>query len=142
MAGALAVIKYGGSTSLNIDNIEIDFSQKFTFWYWGSRDYIAAYPGGREVKFKFDARFDTSAIYDDFVSNNQSSLEFNVQGVNLGGTVYQMCDVLLPVTNYDTMEHDTSKANVQIKAAGTALPSSGNPLIQVTTINTVTTYSV
>ncbi len=142
MAGALAVIKYGGSTSLNIDNIEIDFSQKFTFWYSGSRDYIAAYPGGREVKFKFDARFDTSAIYDDFVSNNQSSLEFNVQGVNLGGTVYQMCDVLLPVTNYDTMEHDTSKANVQIKAAGTALPSSGNPLIQVTTINTVTTYSV
>ena len=96
MASTLAVIKYNGTASVNIDNIEIDYSQKYTYWYSGSRDYIAAYPGGREVKFKFDARFDTSAIYDDFVAGTQRSLEFMVTGANLGGTVVQTLDIRLP----------------------------------------------
>ena len=142
MAGALATVKYGGATSNNIDNIEIDYEQKYTLWYSGNRDYITAYPEGRAVKFKFDARFDSPAIYDDFVANNLSSLEFNIQGINLGGTVYQMCDVQLPVTSYDSMDHETSKANVQIKVAGTAMPSAGANLINVTVINTVASYTV
>jgi hypothetical protein len=140
MSGALAVIKVNGSASVDIDDIEIDFSQKFTFWYSGSRDYIAAYPGGRDVKFKFTARFDTSTIYDRFVSETLDSLEFSVQGINLGGTVYQMVDVLIPVTHYDTGEHDTSKENVTVKMTGTAIPS-GSELIQVTTVNTVASYA-
>ena len=141
MAGALAVIKYNGTASVNIDNIEIDYSQKYTYWYSGSRDYIAAYPGGREVKFKFDARFDTSAIYDDFVAGTQRSLEFMVTGANLGGTVVQTLDVQLPTINFDTGEHETSKDNILVKMAGTALPTTGT-LIQVTTINTVASYSI
>jgi hypothetical protein len=139
-SGALATIKVNGSTSVDIDDIEIDFSQKFTFWYSGSRDYIAAYPGGRDVKFKFTARFDTATIYDRYVSETLDSLEFSVQGLNLGGTVYQMVDVLLPVTHYDSGEHDTSKENVTVKMAGTAIPS-GAELIQVTTVNTVASYA-
>jgi hypothetical protein len=140
-SGALATIKVNSATSVDIDDIEIDFSQKFTFWYSGSRDYIAAYPGEREVKFKFTARFDTSTIYDRYVAETLDNLEFSVQGINLGGTVYQSLDVLLPVTHYDTGEHDTSKENVTVKMAGTAIPS-GAELISVTTINTVTSYTV
>jgi hypothetical protein len=146
MSGAKAVIKVGGATSVDIDDIEIDFSQKFTFWYsglnavTGNADYIAAYPGGRDVKFKFTARFDTSTIYDKFVSETLDSLEFSIQGPLIAASTYQSVDVVLPVTHYDTGEHDTSKENVTVKMAGTAIPS-GAELISVTTVNTIASYA-
>jgi hypothetical protein len=141
MAGSVAVIKWGGLASLDIDNIEVDFEQKFTFWYSGKQDYIAAYPAGRTCKVKFDARFDTDTIYNDFVSGTQEALEFIVTGINLGGAVVQKLDLLLPTVNLDSGEHDTTKGNVQVKMAGTAMPTTGT-LIQATVVNTVTAYTL
>jgi hypothetical protein len=141
MSGNAAVIKVNNANSLDVDDIEIDFEQKYTFWYSGSQDYIAAYPGGRSVKFKFTARFDSDVIYNRFVSETLDSLEFIVNGVNLGTVgqpTYQSVDVTLPVIHYDTGEHDTSKDNITVKMAGVAIPS-GAELIQVKTINTKTT---
>lgn len=146
-AGYAAGITLGGSSTTDIDEIQIEFDQKLTMWYpaGGTQDFVTVYFGERSVKVDFTARFDTAALYNHFLNRTDDSLVVDVKGAQIGsfsGTnYYQELNISVPVISYDTIDHDLGKDNVLIKAKATAIAGTSN-LISAFVQNTVSSYAL
>lgn len=88
------------------------------------------------------ATFTSTAVTDGLVlTMNTTSL---TGATNPGATdtgYYNELNIQLPQLSWDTMEHDTSKDNVMIKAKGTAIVPAGASLITGFVQNNVTTFT-
>ncbi|GHO55526.1 phage tail tube protein [Ktedonobacter robiniae] len=153
-AGYAPQITLGGVSTLDIDDVMIEFDQKCTLWYpaGGSADFAAVYFGERTVKVDFTARFDTDALYNHFFNGSRTddSFTIDVKGPSLGvdgaNTYYQELNISVPIISYDSMDHDLSKDNVLIKAKATAISTAnqtgGSPMISAFVQNLVASYTV
>ena len=148
-AGYAPTITLTGGASTDIDELTINFEQKITYWSPAnaSADWITAYYGARKVSFDFTARFDSDTVYQTYFRTPQAydTLTFDVLGAVIASTYHNELNIVIPVTNYSSMDHDLGKDNVLIKAKGKGLASgsgAGNNLIQAFTMSTVTSYSV
>jgi hypothetical protein len=140
-AGYAPQITLNGGISTDIDDIEIDFEQKMKLYYpaSGVPDFITIYPGEREVKFKYTARFDNDNLYKLYLNGQMDSLSFDVQGRSIGTSSHEELNITLETISYDSMEHDLGKENVLIKASGKALGGSSN-LIAAYVQNLLSSY--
>ena len=148
-AGYMPKITLGGTQTLDIDEMTIEFDQKATMWYpaGGTPDFATVYWGERNVKVDFTARFDVDTLYNHFFNGTRTddSLVMDVQGaaigVDAGTTYYNELNISVPVISYDSMEHDLSKDNVLIKAKATAI-STPSGLISAYVQNLITSYAL
>jgi hypothetical protein len=143
-AGYAPTIKFVDNVvSTDVIDLQIEFSQKVTLWYPanGAADFVTAYFGERDIKVTFTARFDNTTIYDRFRSGTNDALTFDVQGPTISNTYKQELNIVLPTISYDSVEHDTSKENVLIKAKATAIVPQGSALITGFVQNTVASYT-
>lgn len=142
MAGFAPIITLGGSTTTDIDEFQIEMSQKCTLWYPcnGVPDFSAVYFGERSMKIDFSARFDNDTVYQRYKQGQNDSFSFSIAGDLIGGTLYQQLTMTFPTVGYDSMEHDLGKDNVMIKAKGTILPTNGSLTSLCTVQNTIASY--
>jgi hypothetical protein len=143
-AGYAPTIKFVDNVvSTDVTDLQIDYSQKITLWYPanGTQDFVTVYYGERDLKCEFTARFDNTTIYDRWRNNTNDSLTLDFQGPVISNTYHQELSINLPTISYDTVEHDTGKDNVMIKAKATALVPPGSSLITGFVQNTVASYT-
>jgi len=142
-AGYAPTITNSLGVSSDIIDMTIEFVQKITLWYPanGSQDYVTAYFGEREVMVDFTARFDNPNVYNLWRNNTNDSLLVDFLGNTIASTYKQELNISIPVVTYDTIEHDTGKDNVMIKAKGKGLSNPAG-LINVFVQNTVPNYNV
>jgi hypothetical protein len=142
-AGYAPTISLSSGASTDIEDLEIDFTQKITLFNpaSGSPDWVTAYYGEREMSFKYTARFDNDTLYQKFLTNQTDSLHFNVKGGVASTTFNYEFDLNMPNIVYDSMEHDLGKDNVLIKAAGKAIVAGGSSLASAYLINLIASYN-
>jgi hypothetical protein len=143
-AGYSPTIKFSdGVVSNDVIDLQIDFAQKVALWYPanGSQDFITVYYGGRSMKVDFTARFDNTTIYDRWRNNTTDSLLLDFKGPVISNTYNQELNISLANISYDSVEHDTGKENVLIKAKATVLVPPGSSLITGFVQNTVPSYT-
>jgi hypothetical protein len=142
--GYAPTITLNGVQSTDIDDLQIDFTQKITEWYpaAGSPDWITAYFGGRDVKLDFTARFDQNTQWENFRNGAVVPVIVDVKGDLISGTFYDEFSITLPYFHIDSAELDTSKDNVLVKVKGTAFNGGTNGLIETCFLqNTYTGYT-
>ncbi len=146
-AGYSPTITLAGTATTDIDEMDIEFSQKVTLWYpaSGTPDFTTVYYGERDVKVSFTARFDSDSLYNHFLARTDDSLVLDFKGAQIGahaGTNYfEELNLSVPIISYDSMEHDLGKDNVLIKAKATAISGSSG-LISAYVQNLVTSYAL
>jgi hypothetical protein len=140
-AGYAPIITLSGSATSDIDEFQVEMSQKLKLWYPcnGVQDFTAIYFGERSMKVDFTARFDNDTVYQRFRTGANDSFSFAVAGDNIASTYNNQLTMTMATITYDSMEHDLGKENVLIKAKATVLPTSG-ALATCTVQNTVSAY--
>ena len=140
-AGYAPVITLGGLATTDIDEFQVEMSQKLKLWYPinGSQDFTTVYFGERAMKVDFTARFDNDTVYQRFRTGTNDSFSFVVAGDTIASTYNNQLTMTMATIAYDFMEHDLGKENVLIKAKATVLPTSG-VLATCTVRNTVSAY--
>lgn len=143
-AGYVPTISLTGGASMDIDELEIEFSQKITLWdpADGTPDWASAYFGERDIKFKYTARFDNDTNYLNFLNGTNDTLTLDVMGPIISTTFHSELNVVLPTISYDSMEHDLGKDNVLIKAAGKAIVGSNAAPMTLFVQNLIASYTV
>lgn len=144
MAGYAPTIKFVDNVVSNdVQEMTIEYDQKLTLWYPanGSPDFVTVYFGERSIKVSMTARFDDDTLYNRWRNNTMDALTFDIQGTNISNSYNHELNIVLPNLSWDTMEHDTGKDNVLIKAKGTAVVPSGASLLTGYVQNTVASYT-
>lgn len=148
-AGYAPLVTLGGSSSNDVIDMDIEFDQKVTLWYPanGTQDFIAVYFGERKATVSFTARFDNTpslgvATYNKWRNNTMDSLTLDILGPTISNTYKQELNMAFPNISYDSVEHDTGKDNVLIKAKATAIAVPGASLMTAYVQNTVTSYTL
>lgn len=148
-AGYAPTILLGGSSSSDVIDLDIEYDQKVTLWYPanGTQDFVQAYFGERKCTISFTARFDNApslgvATYNKWRNNTMDSLTMDIQGPIISHTYAQELNMVFPNISYDTIEHDTSKDNVLIKAKATVIAVPGSSLFSAFVQNTIASYTV
>ncbi len=87
-AGYAPTITLGGTQTLDIDELSIEFDQKLMLWYpaGGSADFAQIYWGERNVKVDFTARFDVDSLFNHFFNGSRTDdqLVLDVKGPVIG----------------------------------------------------------
>ena len=139
--GYAPTITLASGSTTDINEFDVEMTQKLTLWYpiSGSQDFATIYFGERAMKVGFTARFDNDTLYQKFKTNTADSFQFVVQGDNIASTYYNQLTMAMGTIEYDSMEHDLGKDNVLIKAKATVIPTSG-VLSSCIVRNTVASY--
>lgn len=147
-AGYMPILKFNGTQSFDVSDMEIDFTRKIDLFYpsAGVPDFSRIDYGERECKIKFTARFDTDIMYGRYTGHNDDALTVDMTGALIGtdaGTNYfQELNFNFPIIRYDDMEHDLGKTSVLIKASATVIPGlTANSLFSAYMQNIITSYT-
>lgn len=151
-AGYMPTITLGGASSSDVIDFDFEFDQKVTLWYPanGTQDFITVYFGERKATVSFTARFDVAgtgslgiATYNKWRTNTMDSLVVDVLGPIISHAYAQELNLNFPNISYDSIEHDTSKDNVLIKAKATLIAVPGASLMTAYVQNTISnSYTV
>ena len=154
-SGYAPLITLNAGQSSDIDEVTITLEQAVQLFFSsaGSPDVQRIDFGERKAQIEFTARFDSDAIYTEYVNNIEDSFTFDVSGaliVNSGAsgtppnTAYnEELHMNFPRIGFDEGMHDTSKLNTLVKMKATAMEPSGSldALWTAWVQNTVTSYA-
>lgn len=147
LAGYAPTLTVGISQSQDIEEMEIELSQKVTLYYSsrGNRGFYKVDYGDREAHISFTARFEDTSWDDKEVNDTREALNIQFQGALIGtapSTTHYEFSLNFPIIAYDEIEVDTSGEAIKVKAKCTAMPgTTKNSLFTGKVINTVTSYA-
>lgn len=126
-SGYSPTLTFSGGASTDVDEMTITIERKATPWFpsSGTQDFTRWDYGERKVSIDFTARFDNDNLYNLFRNVTDDSLTVLFQGPIIATTFHQELSLTFPTIGYDSMDHDTGKDNVLIKAKATARPTTG-----------------
>ncbi len=146
-AGYAPTIQFGGVTSNDIEELDIELEQKIELWFAcnGTQDLVKIYFGERTAKLSLTARFDADTFYEKYHASAPTDDHVNVAftGPVISSTYHQEVIFDFPIVGWDEMDHENAKPLVQVKAKGTARPGTAiNSLFSATVQNAVTVYTL
>jgi hypothetical protein len=126
-AGYAPTITTSAGASSDIDEMTITLERECKPWYpsSGTQDFTRWDYGKRKASIEFQARFDNDTLYNLFRASTDDSLTVLFQGATISNTYKQELSLTFGTVGYDSMEHDTGKDNVMIKAKGMVRPTAG-----------------
>jgi hypothetical protein len=144
-AGYVPTITLFGTPSTDINEMTLDFEQKVEPFYAsaGSQGPSKFYFGDRKATISFNARFDVTALEDDFDATTEGSLVVVFSGQTISHTYTESLTFTFPIFGFDEADIDTGKTNIEVKVKGTARPGTAvNSLFTAMVQNTVASYTV
>lgn len=125
--GYAPTLTFSGGATSDVDEVTITLEREVKLWFPsnGSQDFTRIDYGARKAHVEFQARFDNDTLYNLFRNSTDDSLTVLFQGATISNTYKQELSLTFGTIGYDSMEHDTGKANVMVKAKATVRPTAG-----------------